>query len=55
MNEMIFDFARAAAWAAAGCKRIKDVSYKTLRLSLVNQDRVVQNRDKIMIDFIRNQ
>ena len=33
MNKMIFDFARAAA----GCKRIKEVSYKTLQLSLVNQ------------------
>ena len=43
MNEMIFDFARAAA----GCKRIKDVSYNTLRLSLVNQGRVVQSRVKI--------
>ena len=30
---MIFDFARAGA----GCKRIKDVLYKTLRLSPVNQ------------------
>ena len=33
MDEMIFDFARVGA----GCERIKDVSYKTLRLSLVNQ------------------
>ena len=40
---MIFDFARASA----GCKRIKDASYKTLRLSLVNQGRVVQSRVKI--------
>ena len=33
MDEMIFDF----AMAGAGCKRIKDVLYKTLRLSPVNQ------------------
>ena len=33
MDEMIFDF----AVAGAGCKRIKDVLYKTLRLSPVNQ------------------
>ena len=45
---MIFDFARAGA----GCKRIKDVSYKTLRLSLVNQDRIVQ-RVSAKFDFMK--